>query len=274
MHLRFVIGILVLGQMLAAQVSLAQEPNYSTIEQMFADAVSAPCNDADRMAEVVEVFKRAGAAATDIHIDEYKDVKNVVVKVSGTAPGFIVIGAHFDKVEAGCGALDNWTGVTILAHLYKTVRQLEPARTLLFVGLGREEAGLLGSKAMVRAIPKNERKSYCGMINLDSFGLARPQFLLNVSTNSLVKFTRELAKKLNIPTAEARVDVADADSSSFANNGIPAITLHGLSAEWIEIIHSPNDRAERIIKESVYDGYILALHLLGQMDSGACDQFR
>jgi Zn-dependent M28 family amino/carboxypeptidase len=192
----------------------------------------------------------------------------------GNGEGHIVVGAHYVKAKTGCGAIDNWTGVVILSHIYRTSRQIQPKHKILFIGFGREEDGLEGSMAMVKSIPKSEQTSYCAMINLDSFGLAIPQFLSNVSTPALEKFALTVAEKVRKPVASASVNLASADPLSFKNQGIPAITLHGLSSKWKEIIHTSEDNPDRIKAASVYLGYVLALNLLAQLDSCDCSSIR
>jgi Iap family predicted aminopeptidase len=247
---------------------------FSTQEQVYADALIVPCRDQDRLAALTELFKRAGAIEADIRIDEFKKGKNFVVTFPGTDEGYIIVGAHYDKVEEGCGAIDNWSGVVILSHLYKTVRQTKTHHTFLFVGFGREEEGLEGSRAMAQAISKQERQDYCAMINLDSFGLAIPQILSNVTTSSLEKITRKVAKEEELPIATANIYIAGADSTPFKEKGIPAVTLHGLSAEWQKILHKSGDKPERILAQSVYLGYVLAVDLMAQLDKGGCNTLK
>ena len=251
----------------------ADELIYSTQEQVFSDTQNAPCRDEDRLAAVSALFKRFGASDTDIAVVEKP--RNLVVTLKGAGPGYLVVGAHYDKVNAGCGAIDNWTGVVLLTHVYKALRQSRPNRTILFVAFGGEETGLKGSKAMVAAIAKQDRASYCAMVNLDSFGLARPQVLENATTRKLLNFVRVVAEKCKVPIASASLEgVADADSSSFKSAGIPAVTLHGLSNDWFRIIHTQRDNVESIKSASVYLGYILCMNLVGQLDGCECNAFR
>ena len=197
-----------------------------------------------------------------------------MVRKAGASPETIVVGAHYDKTEHGCGAIDNWTGIVALAHLYSTLREVASAKSLLFVAFDGEEMGLLGSHAMARSIPKQERARYCAMINLDSFGLATPQVLDNVSSTRLRKLAAELAETMDVPFDHARIEIAGADSTSFLRRGIPAITLHGLSADWLSILHTDRDQPAMVNPTSVYLGYRLALALLGRVDAGPCDAFR
>ncbi len=247
---------------------------YSTPEQLLADATTGPCKNEERLAAVRELFVRCGAKETDIQIVEAGKVKNLVVTMRGSDAGTVVVGAHYDKVSAGCGAIDNWTGVTLMAHIYRTLRPLRPKRTYMFVAFGDEEIGLKGSKAMVDAIPKADRASYCAMVNFDSFGLARAQVLNNVSTLKLTEFVRKVAEGAEIPFATASVTGAGADSESFKLANIPAVTIHGLSKDWDKIIHTKSDSASSIDAGSLMAGYALGLNVVAQLDSCDCAQFR
>lgn len=220
-------------------------------------------------------FRRIGATDADLLVVSAGRARNVVVTMKGSGAGLLVIGAHYDKVKVGCGAIDDWTGIVLLAHVYKTFRQLRPKHTILYVALGGEEDGLKGSNAMVETIPKPDRASYCAMVNLDSFGLARPQVLESTTTPKLGDFVRVVAEQRKVPIATASLaGVADADSSSFKAVGIPAVTSHGLPADWYRIIHSPDDKSDQIHSASMCLGHILTLDLTGQLDGCECGAFR
>jgi Zn-dependent M28 family amino/carboxypeptidase len=185
-----------------------------------------------------------------------------------------VIGAHYDKVSDGCGAIDNWTGIVAMAHLYETIKNVPLQKTIIFVAFGKEEKGLIGSRAMVEAIPKEELAQYCAMINIDSLGLSAPQVLDNASSKKLRDLAADVAKEMKMPFSHASVENADSDSSSFTKKKIPAVTIHGLNNEWSSIIHSRNDQISKVNPVSVYLGYRLALALVTRLDASACAAYR
>jgi hypothetical protein len=265
---------LVTAQVEATTPVVASEISYSTQEQLLADAVLAPCNNDDRLDAARQLFIRSGAEPAAIQVIEAGKYKNLVVSLPGSGPGFVVVGAHYDKVREGCGAVDNWTGITLVAHLYKTARQLRPQRTFVFVAFGGEEAGLKGSRAMVDAIPKPARVSYCAMINFDSFGLGQPQILEDISSPKLTALVGRVAEESKVPFSSARLGIGDSDSTPFKQAGIPAVTLHGLSNEWNKVIHSGNDQVARIHGASLYLGYVLALNVMARLDGCDCAEFR
>lgn len=258
----------------AAITAPATKINISTAEEIKAEFDNVPCKNAARLSAVKALFEKLGAPAEELQIVKLKNVENLVLRKPGLSEEKIVIGAHYDKVSPGCGALDNWTGIVALAHLYRTLKQAQTNKTLLFVAFGREEEGLIGSAAMVKAIAKEQLPQYCTMLNLDSFGLAFPQVMRNTSSPKLEALAEEVAKQMQMPFAKAAIQGADADSSSFLSKKIPAVTLHGLNNDWRTMLHSGNDQASKVNAESVYYGYRLALSLLVRMDQAGCQAFR
>jgi acetylornithine deacetylase/succinyl-diaminopimelate desuccinylase-like protein len=251
-----------------------QDIRISTPEQIKAEFDSVPCKNGERLNAVRALFEKMGAAASDIAIDKYKDVENLVIRKQGRSEEKIIIGAHYDKVAEGCGAIDNWTGIVAIAHLYSSLKDVPLSKTILFVAFGKEELGLVGSHAMAEAIPKDQRRLYCEMINIDSFGLAAPQVGDNMSSEKLASFVVNLAKEMKVPFSHASIPGAGADSMPFMEKKIPAVTLHGLSNAWPKILHTGNDQSSRINPVSVYLGYRLSLALVVRLDSSACDAYR
>jgi hypothetical protein len=186
----------------------------------------------------------------------------------------IVVGAHYDKVPDGCGAIDNWTGIVTIAHLYQTLRTASLQKTIVFVAFGKEEQQLAGSRAMVGAINKDQVAQFCEMINFDSLGLAAPQVADNMSSRKLASFVGEVAGDLKFPFHHARIMGAEADSDSFIGKKIPSVTIHGLTNEWPRILHTGNDQVRKVNFLSVYSGYRLGLELLIRLDKSPCGEYR
>jgi Zn-dependent M28 family amino/carboxypeptidase len=252
----------------------AQNSKISSEEQIGEDVQLAPCNSAERLEGVKKLFIKMGASVSDISTEKFKEGENLVIKKKGETSETIVIGAHYDKIDAGCGAIDNWTGIVIMANIYKTLASLKTKKSYLFVAFDKEEAGLLGSKAMVKAIPKESLSQYCSMINMDSFGFAAPQAPVNMANSKMEKLAREIAKQMKIQFADAPIEDADADSSSFLSRKIPAITFDGLSNDWQKFLHTKNDQRENINIASVYLGYRFVLAFALKADESDCAAFR
>jgi len=253
----------------------ARGPVFSTQEQIHEDLKAVPCKgNSDRLKAVAALFEKMGAPASAISVQKLNGVENIMLLKQGTTPEMIVIGAHYDKVSHGCGAVDNWTGIVAMAHIYRTIKNFRLKKSVLFVGFGREEEGLVGSREMVDAIDKEHLGRYCAMINIDSLGMGFPQALNGSSSQKLTERTAALAKDLKIPFMRGSIFEADSDSSSFIRKKIPAISLHGLSSDWRKVLHTHDDQLSKVNPTSVYAGYSLALALYGELENSACDAFR
>jgi Iap family predicted aminopeptidase len=246
----------------------------SSEEQIKAEFKSVPCKDEDRLNAVQGLFERMGATPSDMSVEKYKNVENLVLRKSGASQETIVLGAHYDKVPEGCGAIDNWTGIVTLAHLYRSLRNAQLKKTILFIAFGKEEKGLVGSRAMAAAIDKDQVTQYCEMLNVDSLGLGPPQVADNMSSRKLGSFAADVAKQMKIPFSHASIEGASADSNSFIGKKIPAVTIHGLNNNWMSVLHSRNDQPAKINAGSVYLGYRLALAMVTRLDESPCGAYR
>jgi Zn-dependent M28 family amino/carboxypeptidase len=216
-----------------------------------------------------------GAADADMTIGPDKDLRNIVLTKKGKTAETVVVGAHYDKVNSGCGVIDNWSGIVVLAHMYRTVKAMDTEKTYVFAAFDKEEVGLQGSAAMVKGIAKEARAGYCSMVNLDSFGLGYPYILENASSPKMVKAAKDLGAELKVEVKSVSLPgTADADSSSFKDKDIPAITLSALSDAWPRYMHSTNDTLDNTNAASVRLGYQFGLNYLGKIDAGGCDMFK
>ncbi len=251
-----------------------ESAKFSTQDEIKEDISLVKCKNKERLEAVKNLFLKKGAKDNEIIIEDSKGVKNLVVTKKGKTDETIVIGAHYDEAGGGCGVIDNWSGIVIIANLYKILKDFTTRKTYKFVAFDKEEQGLIGSKVMVKAIPKENRKKYCSMVNFDSFGLTYPQAMRNISNKKLIDFAEKLAKEMKMPFATASIANASSDSEPFKNAKIPAISFHGLNGKWKEILHTHNDKIKNLNTVSVYYGYRFGLSFLAKMDANDCNAFR
>lgn len=267
---------------LFSSVAFAQVTDYppkplvATREEIKSEFDSVPCKNGDRLKAVKALFEKMGAKPEEIAVEKGRGVENVVIRktAANNSSEKIVVGAHYDKTSQGCGAIDNWTGVVAVAHIYRALKDVPLRNNVIFVAFGEEEKGLIGSSGMTDKIRKEQAGEYCAMINIDTLGMSIPQTLDNVSSKTLIDLTSALGRELNIQVAHVRIDNASSDSASFIKKKIPAVTIHTLSRDWQKILHSGADQASKIDHESVYQGYRLALALLVKIDESDCQAFR
>ena len=262
---------------LLAGIVLPQTPETDGVlatESVITEQVkSIGCRLDDRLDAVKELFSKQGAKDVDIKYVGKKNKKSLVVTVPGNED-VIVIGAHFDAVNEGCGVIDNWSGIVIIANMYRSIRHFETKKTIRFIAFGGEEEGLKGSKNYVKSLKREGRKSICAMLNFDSFGLAYPQIDLNGADRGLVKIAEKSAKVLKIPLNKARIRGGTSDHASFAQFGIPVIAFHGLSEGFWSIIHTSKDKFETVKPRSVYLGYRFGLKFLYEVERMPCRKYK
>jgi len=245
----------------------------STEEAVRESVKLAPCSNGKRLEAVKKLFAAMGAKDDEITIEKFGKISNVVVKKKGKTDETVIVGAHYDFAELGCGAIDNWTGVAIIAHMYRTIRQIETQKSFVFVAFDEEEKGLRGSAAMAKAIPVEKRAAVCAMLNFDSFGFTAPWALKNVSSPKLVAFAEKLAEESKFRFFNVELPAA-ADSLTFKMRQIPAITFSGLNNRWRDFIHSQKDQVGAINMTAVYLGYRFGLVLASRVDASGCQEFR
>ncbi|ARS29016.1 M28 family metallopeptidase [Sphingomonas sp. KC8] len=167
--------------------------------------------------------------------------KNVVGIIPGkTRPGeYVLYSAHWDHLgicepvdgDNICnGAVDNASGIAALAALAETYRAAgQPERSVLFLAVTAEEAGLLGSEYYA-ANPIYPLAQTVGGVNIDSLnmiGLAKDVVVVGPGKSELEDYLKRAV------TAEGRVLVPEptpekgfyyrSDHFSFARLGVPMI---------------------------------------------------
>lgn len=258
----------------APQAAAANDP-FSPKSLVEESVKTVPCKTEERKDGVKKLFLSAGAKENEIKFESFDKDKaaNVVLRLPGKTAETIVIGAHYDRTDTGCGVTDNWTGVAIIAHIYRSLRTFETEKSYVFAAFDREEEGLKGSREMVKSMSETDRWKVCSMVNFDSFGQGYPMTLRNASSSKMVKFAEDFAKGTNINFTAVTIEGASSDSASFVDKKIPAITLSGLSSNWQTILHSSNDNLEKVNMDSVYLGYRFGLVFVSKLDGLACSSF-
>ena len=264
------IALLALANFIVAQST----PSAVTEESIRKDMDLHVCKNDERLDAVKNLFKLKGVSDEEMQVVKADHVENLIVTKKGKTDETIVIGAHYDKVGAGCGAIDNWTGIVVLANLIAKYKSIETGKTLVFVAFGREEEGLLGAHAFVKSIPKERRVQFCAMVNLDSFGMGYPNVLTNLSDLQLVEFAKDVAEEVKMPLGTPAIIDADADSTAFRAKGIPAITLSGLTSKWKDYLHSSQDKIKNVNQQAVFVGYNFASLFLSKVEPKPCNAFR
>ena len=218
---------------------------------------------------------RISLARRTLH-DESLQSANVAGLLRGSDPRLaeevVVLTAHHDHIGIGApvkgdfiynGALDNAVGVSMLIEVARAIAgsPQRPRRSILFLGLGAEEKGLIGSDFFT-AHPTVDRTKIVANINLDG---AFPFY----DFSDVIAFgadQSQLGEQLAIAAGEIGLAVAPdpfpeegiftrSDQYSFVKKGVPAVFLYnGFTdmegrdvgrAVWddliVRVVHEPGD---------------------------------
>jgi aminopeptidase YwaD len=182
--------------------------------------------------------------------------RNVIAELPGASDEVVVVGAHFDSVWRGNGAIDNATGVEGLRRVAERLVGGKHPRTLQFVAFAAEEIGLIGARRFVtEARERGELARIAGMVNLDCIGYGEKLELL-CAPEALLERTAETARNLGLYDRYEVVtelgEDAGTDHLPFAQAGVPALSiLHFPYEEYHLPEESPALVDERLMADAV-----------------------
>lgn len=173
-----------------------------------------------------------------------KDAKNVLGVIEGTNENlkdeYLVFTAHHDHLgitkpvegdSINNGALDNAAGVSALLNMARAYKELQPQlkRSVLFLIVGAEEVGLLGSKYWAEH-PTVHPGKVTANINLDGmnvYGKTKGVVLIGYQRNSVSDLMEEIAaergREVKPDPHPDRGYFYRSDHFSLAKKGIPAV---------------------------------------------------
>jgi len=265
-------GVVILLFLLLALARLgsAQQIQFSAVSQDVVEKRLAAyaTKNSEREPAIRAIFEEAGCMRdqlTEQHVSGLK-APNLICTLAGGSEAEIVVGAHFDLVEAGQGVVDNWSGASLLPSLYQGLSTVARRHSFRFVAFTGEEKGLLGSKEYVRQLHKTHEQ-VIAMVNMDTLGLAESEIWVSRADPKLVSMLERTAAATNLPLSGMNVErVGSTDSESFREKRIPAITIHSLTQQTLPILHSAKDRIGAVNRDRYYRSYRLIQAYLAVLD--------
>lgn len=186
---------------------------------------------------------------------------NVVATLDRPGEARVVLGAHYDSVEAGPGANDNASGTATVLELARVLPAQQLPYDLAFVLFGAEEIGLVGSRQYVAGLTPQQREHVVAMLNFDMVGVGeRP---LVGGSDDLVELAQAQAQEQGLEVGElgSALD-GRSDHGSFLEAGIPAVFFHrGDDPRY----HTAEDQAQYVAATALDQAGELALALLEQV---------
>lgn len=270
----FIPGLLVVAAMWGgAPGGAAQEPlkaryvKPEIIQQRLEDV---PKKQDDRRTELESLFREVGCDGdhlTELPVSRYGD-PDVVCVLPGEGPGKILAGGHFDRVNIGRGAVDDWSGVSLLPSLYQGLKGMRLRHTFVFIGFASEETGLQGSRSYVGKLSPEDRSAIRAMVNLECLGMTSPKVWASRADKTLLNAYGRVAEGLGLRVEGVNVDkVGDDDTHPFLDAHIPVITIHSVTSRNIRVLHSSGDNLKAIDPVDYYNSYKLAATYLTYLDT-------
>jgi Peptidase family M28 len=250
----------------AAQAQFRQLDR-SVIEARIKDV--ADKNDA-REAEIKKLFAESGCKNDELseQVVSSKLPPNVICVLPGQTGQRIVVGAHTDKVPAGHGVVDNWSGASLLPSLYASLDAQPRHFTYVFVGFTGEEKGMLGSEYYAHRLTPAERAKIVAMVNMDTLGVGPTKVWASHANDVLLRALYATAERVKLPVSVSNVDrLGSTDSESFADFHIPRITIHSVTRETWSILHSDRDTMFAVKMDDYYNSYRLISAYLAYLDT-------
>jgi hypothetical protein len=229
------------------------------------------CDDNDTRAEIIRRWlAQSGCAKGNLSekTAEYDLPPNVVCVLPGETTEIILVGAHTDKVAAGDGVVDNWSGASLLPSLFFSLNGQKRRHTFVFVGFTAEEKGMIGSASYVEHLSPAQRARLEAMVNMDSLGLAPTKVWASHADKALLDALFSVAAQAKLPVSIQNVDnLGSTDSESFGRYHIPRITMHSVTRQTMKMLHSSDDTLAAIKMDDYYDSYRLIADYLAYLDS-------
>jgi peptidase M28-like protein len=263
--IRFIVGLVWISAAAVAQTIQFTAVSQDTVEKRLGAYVSK--ND-KREPAVRKIFEDAGCLDDNLTEQPVKGLKapNLICNLPGATEIEIVVGAHFDLVEAGSGVIDNWSGASLLPSLYQGLAVVPRRHTFRFVAFSGEEKGLVGSKAYVRELGKTHEQ-VMAMVNMDTLGMAETEVWSSHADPKLLQLMEVIATALKLPVSGMNFErVGTTDSEPFRDKKIPVITIHSLTQQTLTVLHSAKDRIEAVHRDEYYRTYRLVLGYLALLD--------
>jgi hypothetical protein len=277
---RSLLGFLMLGRclggfsfgciFLSAQ-SFSQTVYYQTLDRHVIEARlrEGPDKNEKRKQVLEKMFLAAGCRFEQLIEQPVKGKKlpNLICILPGEIDSTIIVGGHYDLADIGYGAVDNWSGASLLPSLYESLQNERRRHTFVFVSFYAEEQGLVGSESYVRQLTKKQLARIPAMVNLDCLGLSSTKVEIDQSDKRLLSILDKIAERTNLPLEGVNVSkIGKSDIVPFQNRKIPVISIHSVTQETFRILHSVRDNMDAISLNDYYNTYRLMTAFLSALD--------
>jgi hypothetical protein len=263
--------LLVLLGLLTAHRLFAQNINVKFVDRTIIEdrLREAPRKNKTREQLLRQHFEEAGCDAEHLieqHVSGSTN-PNVMCTLVGEVDRTIIVGAHFDFVDAGTGIIDNWSGAALLPILYEAVAATPRRHRFVFISFTDEEKGLVGSAYFVHETKKQDLAKLSAMVTMDSLATSPTKVELIRGDKDLLRYLSIAANTLKVPLSAMDVhNVGRSDSDSLQDKHVPTVCIHSMTQQTFSYLHSREDRIDHVDFPAYYDSYRLVALYLAYLD--------
>ena len=212
-------------------------------------AIAAGDTTADRRAAITDRLKMAGV---DFLVEDFVSGTRNGANVVATLPGkpstrTLLLGAHYDRVAKGYGAVDNAASCAVLLELIERLKSKPLANTVTVVFFDLEELGLLGSRSYFQTHSGSALPAQA--MNFDIFGYGETFFVTpSKLENTLMASLHQAATESGFAVRSIPItQYPSSDHRSMALAGIETLGVTLIDGTEIDSVITPGPARSRIL---------------------------
>ena len=212
--------------------SASESSSQDTADYMYS-ALEGLCNAPDNVARGGLVMTELVKMGMDYSVQPFEiegqHYRNIITKIDVENESHnLAFTAHYDRVDVGCGVIDNGSGTAVLLGMIKDLKESPKDNDLSFIFFDAEERGLWGSEYYVA----NTEERFDAVFNIDmaaygdSLMISRGVHYLGEfipTTESLNQLIIEICNENSIPYI--LTENKWTDNVSFNAAGLPAASV-------------------------------------------------
>jgi Zn-dependent M28 family amino/carboxypeptidase len=212
-------------------------------------AIAAGETTADRRAAITDRIKASGV---DFHVEDFVSGTRTGSNIVASIPGKIgsrslLLGAHYDRVARGHGAVDNAASCAVLLELMEKLKSNPPSNMVTFVFFDLEELGLLGSRSFFQTHAGFALPSLA--MNFDIFGYGETFFVTpSKADGALMSSFQKAAMESGFPVRSIPMtQYPSSDHRSMALAGVETLGVTLIDGSEIDSVIKPGPVPARIL---------------------------
>jgi Zn-dependent M28 family amino/carboxypeptidase len=223
-------------------------------------AIGISTEEGERLAEYARTEAIEGEVSVDVTVsDGYS--RNTIGTVGPDTEEEVLVGAHVDGHDISEGALDNASGVAVLAEVARALVRIEDdlETRVRLVGFGAEELGLVGSQTYA---DEHDLSGIGLVVNCDGAGRARDMAVRTCGFEGVPELVEATSEEYDHPIDRIPGVNPHSDHWPFVWRGIPGIQVRSITGEGRGFGHTFADTFDKTDARAVREHAILTTALV------------